>query len=547
MLAVQQTGSTEIIRILLRCGADINAQNKDGETALIKAISKRDYFSGHLNIIRFLLEADANLELVDSQGITALMKAVNRGQPDVVKLLLERKANPNIQDKMGNNLIILAIKAIDSCLEFLRYTGKQSSIDNKEADAYYAIIKLLLEFGCNSDMQNSHGFTALTMAVIKNDFKSAKILLKKRCSPDVQTKFGNTALDYAKSTNNHKLINLLLKYNASQTNKEVKEARTLSIAELKIDTACMLSYDLKPLIAYAKEGNISLIKRILDNNSNNSIPMQDFGTALYYAIHMKHKEVVKILLDYVINNCIDINDTLLCTAISSGEAEVVKMLLEYKADPNKPDEYDNYPLIRAAEMNNFEMIKLLTEHGANVNIMSTNGSALMHAGERGNIDIVRFLLDNGAYPYIQATGESLLTKIANNGYVNIAKLLIQRKININLYKEFTRCSPLLLAVQSGHAEYVDLLLAQGANPDAIDLFDCSALMHAAKNGNIKIVKSLLDYGATIDLLDGQKQTAQKYAEEYGHMDIKELLSNNTESFKDVSEIIMAPIKKFLIT
>ena len=59
-------GSAEIIQVLLEHGAEINAQDTDGQTALHYACSV-----GHENVIKVLLENKANVDVQDNDGNTA--------------------------------------------------------------------------------------------------------------------------------------------------------------------------------------------------------------------------------------------------------------------------------------------------------------------------------------------------------------------------------------------------------------------------------------------------------------------------------------------
>ena len=123
--------------------------------------------------------------------------------------------------------------------------------------------------------------------------------------------------------------------------------------------------------------------------------------------------------------------------------------------------------------------------------------------------------------------------------------MIKRGININLHKEFTGYIPLILAAKEEHAEFVELLLASGENPDVKDSFGDSALIYAAVRGHITVVKQLIKYGADVNIKDKNNLTAIQYAEQNGYSEIKQLLSENIDSLNNIEEIIMAPIKKFL--
>lgn len=94
----------QIIDILLKAGADINAATKsDKITALTKASRL-----GHLSITKFLVEHGANLNAQDSDGWTPLMYAINSGRFDVVRYLVENGADINYKNKFGWTAIDLS-------------------------------------------------------------------------------------------------------------------------------------------------------------------------------------------------------------------------------------------------------------------------------------------------------------------------------------------------------------------------------------------------------------------------------------------------------
>jgi len=74
----------------------MNTCYNKGSTALISAST-----GGHLDVVKTLLENKANLEIKSIEGYTALIWASRSGHLDIVKTLLEHKANIEATDKYG--------------------------------------------------------------------------------------------------------------------------------------------------------------------------------------------------------------------------------------------------------------------------------------------------------------------------------------------------------------------------------------------------------------------------------------------------------------
>ena len=91
------------VRALLNSGANINARDNDGSTALIWAAR-----FGHLATVRELLDRGANINARSNSGWTALICATYYGHLAVVRLLLDRGANINARDHVGQTALSLA-------------------------------------------------------------------------------------------------------------------------------------------------------------------------------------------------------------------------------------------------------------------------------------------------------------------------------------------------------------------------------------------------------------------------------------------------------
>ncbi len=124
-------GDKRMVPALLAKGADANARDKDGRPPLflISDVEIGRWLIDHkadvnaradqeltpimwqiryTNYVELLLNAGARVDLQDVDGNTALHRAVFRGQVGAVEMLLAHKANPNIQNEVGNTPLDLA-------------------------------------------------------------------------------------------------------------------------------------------------------------------------------------------------------------------------------------------------------------------------------------------------------------------------------------------------------------------------------------------------------------------------------------------------------
>jgi len=102
-------GKKNVVNFLLSKGAEVDARDKVGQTALMAAVSSE---KPDMEIIHLLLKHNASVDLQRRKdGWTALMLAVQSDHAAIVKVLLNRKANPKIQNLAGETALDLAFKS----------------------------------------------------------------------------------------------------------------------------------------------------------------------------------------------------------------------------------------------------------------------------------------------------------------------------------------------------------------------------------------------------------------------------------------------------
>ena len=130
-----ESPNAELIKLLIKYGADVNAKEWDDTTVLINACYN---YNLDTDIIRLLLDSGAEINARSEQGITPLMAAAHHSSPDTVKLLLERGAEAiNARTSYGTTAL----------MEAVHFNSAE-------------VIKLLLDAGADVDIRDEDGRSA---------------------------------------------------------------------------------------------------------------------------------------------------------------------------------------------------------------------------------------------------------------------------------------------------------------------------------------------------------------------------------------------------
>ena len=89
-------GHLDIVKILIKSGADINNSTATNSTPLRAAC-----FDGRLDIVKYLLEHGADMNIPNKYNNTCLMISCYKGHTDVVRHLLQKGANPDLKAHCG--------------------------------------------------------------------------------------------------------------------------------------------------------------------------------------------------------------------------------------------------------------------------------------------------------------------------------------------------------------------------------------------------------------------------------------------------------------
>jgi len=379
--AVQQDDA-RLVSALLKAGAQVRAANRYGVTPLALAA-----INGSAPMVELLLKAGADPNAVSGEGETVLMAAARTGQPEALKLLLKAGADPNANEhRFGETALMWAAghDHADAIGVLVAGGAKPDAISalinlpNAKVDFSFAVatalprggmtalmyaaregqinaVTALADTGANLNAVDPEGSTAIVIAIINAHYDVAARLAEKGANPNIGDASGMAAL-YAAVDMMHP---------ASLTNRPPQlRSGPLSAADL---VAALLKNRADP--------NVALKAPLLMRQHNAGDAALGAGaTPLMRAGKALDLDIMKALLDHGA----DPSHTL-----ANGTTTLAVALTGRGAPTLTPDT----PM--------FQAVKLLLDHGADVNAV-TNGSTLLHQSLNRGTAFVRLLVENGA-------------------------------------------------------------------------------------------------------------------------------------------------------
>jgi len=191
----------------LNAGANVDARAKYGATALMASVAS----SGHGDVTRFLLAKGADPNAFDFAGNTALMFAVHNDNTEGVKLLIDAGANPAARTFDRSTVLMRAVTGGDANIAATILSGGRQvdAVDFAGTTAMMIAakcnviddVRLFLKDGANPDLQDSGGRTALMHAAERSGYEICRQLLEAGAKPGIVDATGHTAYYYATHPN----------------------------------------------------------------------------------------------------------------------------------------------------------------------------------------------------------------------------------------------------------------------------------------------------------------------------------------------------------
>jgi ankyrin repeat protein len=625
MLQAAEDGMLGTVLNLREAGVSLNCRDNEGNTPLMRAVKARQ-----LGVVRSLYHLGADINHRNHTGDSALSIAIAAEFFDIVNTLQEFGALDTESSELPEYSTMLEGSPVYNAADTMfgrmshpykdipPYENNDTSTECKAVNdqlieavqsADLAAVKKILKSGGNVNEVDEEGNPLLLLAVLTRQTKMVEELLKLGADPNQVRPDGKGPLFGALRNHDDKITKMLLKSGA-----EADARITIDHNGTPVD-GCTALY------VAAMLGQLTSCKALLDTDANLEATNDIGYTPLIAAIEGDHEEVVEFLLKAGANinpEVIDRMDvvglggsfplysatrienvaiikrlikhgaeidrttpigwsSLKCAALQ-GSLGIVKILLEAGADPNtqssefsEENEWEpgRTALMDAAFNGNVPIARELLKHGADVDILNSEGRTALHSAVvSANLDMVSLLLQSGADPDIfgndnermsaldlalrcwakadqddrgggvTAVLELMLKKgmpsddgclmstalnLVAAGHIEVVSILKKHDFEVDPNYLIRGVSYLFFSTILGDEPAVDNLIKIGADTNYKNRSGLSVLSMAARSGSIKIVELLIAAGANV--LDKNLNNALPYdlAVIYGHDVLAELL------------------------
>jgi len=455
------------------------------------------------SIIESLIRAGARPTICTSSGVTALHVAAGANNVSVMGVLVDHGASVNTGDLKG-------LPALESAL--CAYAPK--------AFAW------LLANGADPDAEFEAGYTPLIASIMGDRWRLFLMLLE-HADVNRPARNGMIPLLTSMTVDNPRYFNALLRHPK---------------IDLHVVGACLeedgYREGVTPVMQAVKYEKLDAVRVLLEAGASpgraigrpnhfgplaaagapwmmyQSVGTMNEPTPLHMAVRLGLVDIVKTLLEFgaSINDCFG-NDctTALTQAFNSGNFEIAKLLLEHGADASVEEGFGmSGPLLAATSRRHSkgvdpELASMLLNHTfpPDVNFFSRFGeNALLNAATNGPRDdhrILELLLEHADLKAFYRVERQLtpLHVAAARGNLGACKLILEREpglLNvIHRAESMGNSTALMEAARKGRVEVMKFLLAQGARKDIESHhWRVSAIFKAIEAQDVIAVKLLLE-------------------------------------------------------
>ena len=299
-------GNVTAVPLLLQGGADPNQRNADQDATPLLCACSSDLAS--VEVVQHLLGAGSHINACGLHDTTALHMATLSGHTDIVQLLLQSGANPNVKEsRRGKTPLLLAVHDcgnFDIALLLLQASADANALNSRGwtclMELYYCpfrysepvkFARLLLEHGADPNFfpkDSELGRSPIFFSIVNREPSQTqldliKLLLEHGVDPDSEICNGISSLFAACVKNNFALAELLLSHGANVNWRTYPNSLT-------------------PLMAAVQHDKLELARLLLEKGANPNLGHDATGkTVLEMAIDDGNVVLIRLLLEFGTN------------------------------------------------------------------------------------------------------------------------------------------------------------------------------------------------------------------------------------------------------
>ena len=423
-----RAGDVAAVRALVADGADVDAGQGDGATALHWAAHRSD-----LALAEVLIDAGADVDAANALGATPLWLASMNGDTPLVGRLLAAGADPNLSLKMGETPLMSAARSGDA-----------------------GAVSRLLAAGAGVDAaERERGQTALMWAAAQRHADVVRLLVSAGADVHARSRVWRQLENTAGNTN--PIGNFRMAHGGSTA-----------------------------LLFVARNGDVATARVLLEAGADPNDTAAAGTSALVVAAHSGHGALAAFLLEQGADpNAAEAGYAPLHAAVLRGQGALVRALLAHGADPDLPvvrgtpgrrfsadysirhQAIGANPFWLAAKYAELESLRALADHGADPFMIPANGvSALQAAIGRPQISQENRRNRVGVPPQDHGDQEARV--------LELARVVMALGVDVNAADERGETA-LHDAVRTGFASLVEFLVQRGADVRAANNRDQTAL------------------------------------------------------------------------
>lgn len=484
------------------------------------------------------------VEEVDGNDAWALMTACAEGDMERVKALVAKDPRlVNAQYWYQLPVHLAAREGHAEIVKFLLNAGADPGqsrftysswqhLLNVAKEREYDDVLAVLETTLTERYNYSRDFERLKQAIMNRSRQEVDTVLAEQ--PELaraSDALGNTAIHWAVLTRQLPLIDLFIELGADINAKRADGRTATAVSHGDY------WYRRGRLPETAIQNVWAVLGYLLGKGAEYSISI---------AVSIGDGEAVQAFLsrDPTLANRLDsARSSLLALAAQQGHTAIVRLLLEYGADPNAPEDLapKGRALFEACAGSRLELVKLLLEHGADPNAGTDSSGCCLTIVEVTHPDkaqaIQELLIEHGAFkpPYALSPDELKAAILADDRRVldheEFMRCVLEddevARVLLETHPEFAvrLCDEILWS--SSHPREratIEMAVARGFDVNQADWQGTTLLHVCAKTGDIEAARAFLDFGADVNAVEpGNGGTPLAWAAQAGQREMVKFL------------------------